>query len=374
MTKDEMRNMASVKHELSPKLKSNKSSPVLSKLPASYSVESKRRSSSREHSSSRRRHKKRHSSRSSRRSSSRHHRSSSKRKRSHHSKHKHSSKKHHRDSHYRDRRSRHRHKHRRHSSTSTSSSSSDSSYDSRSRHRSSPDGKRITQASTTIPKDSNSRPRTENHVVTSTAPVISTTKVADVANSPAIPSQGVSTNTTLQKLTAQDILDKIQKHQQQQAKAQALAAAAAANLPKYYNPTTVNAVKLAEQQKKRKLLWSKKDNDNTNSDSKTLWATTSLIAGKGDSAAAAKFRKLMGIHDTTEETVDGNTLQADETEAIKRAEAQAELFRRLEHEYEMSRTITHTQRGAGLGFSSASHVDYSAYAAMQPDKDKNPNF
>ncbi|CAH8485028.1 unnamed protein product [Heterobilharzia americana] len=194
-----------------------------------------------------------------------------------------------------------------------------------------------------------------------------------MSNPSVIPSQG-PVNPTVQRLTAQDILDKIQKHQQEQAKAQALAAAAAANLPKYYNPTTVNAMKLAEQQQKRKLLWSKKDSGSTSTDSKTLWTTTSLIAGKGDSAAAAKFRKLMGIHDSSDEVVDGSQTHVNETEALRRAEAQAELFRRLEHEYEMSRTITHTQRGAGLGFSSAGHVDYSAYSAMQTDKDKNPNL
>lgn len=82
---------------------------------------------------------------------------------------------------------------------------------------------------------------------------------------------GTTTNVPVQRLTAQDILDKIQKHQQEQAKAQALAAAAAAKLPKYYNPTTVNAVKLAEQQQKRKLLWSKKDGENTSSVSNSLF-------------------------------------------------------------------------------------------------------
>lgn len=82
----------------------------------------------------------------------------------------------------------------------------------------------------------------------------------------------------------------------------------------------------------------------------------------------------MGIHDSSEEVVDGSAAHVNETEALRRAEAQAELFRRLEHEYEMSRTITHTQRGAGLGFSSSSHIDYNAYSAMQSEKDKNPNL
>ncbi len=43
-----------------------------------------------------------------------------------------------------------------------------------------------------------------------------------------------------------------------QVRAKAEAAASTANLSKYYNPLFVNATKLAEQQQKRKLLWSKK--------------------------------------------------------------------------------------------------------------------
>lgn len=98
----------------------------------------------------------------------------------------------------------------------------------------------------------------------------------------------------------------------------------------------------------------------------SLWSSTAIIAGKGDSAAAAKFRKLMGIHDSdAAENCDVN-----DADAIRCAEDQAELFRRLENEYEMSRTLTHTQRGMGLGFGTSTHVDYSAYSATQEDKDK----
>ncbi|KAA3676698.1 uncharacterized protein DEA37_0015239 [Paragonimus westermani] len=179
----------------------------------------------------------------------------------------------------------------------------------------------------------------------------------------------VTTASLVPRINAQEILNQIQKHQEAQAKAQAIAAAATANLPKYYNPTSVNPLKLAEQQEKRKLLWSKKKDDSGDpKDSKTsLWTTTSIIAGKGDTAAAAKFRKLMGIHDDTDlKPRDGRDTDID-TDAQKRAEEQAELFRRLELEYEQSRALTHTQRGVGLGFSSAAHVDYSAYSAMQQE-------
>ncbi|KAH8854452.1 Arginine/serine-rich coiled-coil protein 2 [Schistosoma japonicum] len=388
-------NSAEAKHDNSHTPKSTKGSSVERTLPACYTVDIKRRSKSRERSSSRRHHKS-CASRSDHRSSGKHESSSRQKRPSHHSKHKHS-KRHHRDSRYDDHQHRCRRRYRRHSSTSTTSSSSDSSPESKPNRRSY-NGKNSTQLLTASSKDYIDLEQKSENVNTTT--VTPTTEVTGTANPPAVTSQGMdfiirlrlgslkfslllgsltfflvgtTINLPVQRLTAQDILDKILKHQQEQAKAQALAAAAAAKLPKYYNPTTVNAVKLAEQQQKRKLLWSKKDNENTNPESKTLWTATSLIAGKGDSAAAAKFRKLMGIHDSSEEVVEGSA-HVNETEALRRAEAQAELFRRLEHEYEMSRTITHTQRGAGLGFSSSSHVDYNAYSAMQTEKDKNPNL
>lgn len=56
----------------------------------------------------------------------------------------------------------------------------------------------------------------------------------------------------------QDALARFQETQMAQVRAKAEAAAAAANLPSYYNPLSVNAAKMAEQQQKRKLLWSKK--------------------------------------------------------------------------------------------------------------------
>ncbi|CDI98643.1 arginine:serine rich coiled coil protein 2 [Echinococcus multilocularis] len=58
--------------------------------------------------------------------------------------------------------------------------------------------------------------------------------------------------------TPQEVLARIQATQMTQVRAKAEAAAAAANLPSFYNPMSVNAAKLAEQQQKRKLLWSRK--------------------------------------------------------------------------------------------------------------------
>ncbi len=78
---------------------------------------------------------------------------------------------------------------------------------------------------------------------------------------------------------------------------------------------------------------------------------TSLVAGKGDSAAAAKFCKLMGIQGDL--PASSGSRSADLGSAVAKGVAQADLFQRLEHEYEVSRTLTHTQRGVGLGFASA---------------------
>lgn len=167
-----------------------------------------------------------------------------------------------------------------------------------------------------------------------------------------------------------EVLAQIARHQEGKAREQAEAAAAAVNLPKYYNPSSVNPIRLAEQRQKRKLLWSKKTEAAENENS-LMWQTTSMVAGKGDPEAAAKFRKLMGIHGTDSNT-GASVLTGTEPmtnvvgeDALRKAQAQADLFSRLEQEYEMSRTITHTHRGMGLGYSAATHIDYSAYAAMK---------
>ncbi|KAL5108903.1 hypothetical protein TcWFU_005018 [Taenia crassiceps] len=163
--------------------------------------------------------------------------------------------------------------------------------------------------------------------------------------------------------TPLEVLARIQATQMTQVRAKAEAAAAAANLPSFYNPMSVNAAKLAEQQQKRKLLWSRKSDPVAEAKEEaksTMWKKTSMVAGKGDSAAAAKFRKLMGIHDDSSNNAEG----APSDEALNQAREQADLFRNLEHEFETSRTLTHTQRGVGLGYSSAM-TDYRAYAAMK---------
>ncbi|KAG5448981.1 Arginine/serine-rich coiled-coil protein 2 [Clonorchis sinensis] len=268
-----------------------------------------------------------------------------------HPRRRHSSRRHrhsrrHRSDRHRHSRSRdHRHRRKRRHISTSSSSSSDSSIPSRSRKSSSQSTSAPTRAVSSKCESSKAQmPEKKSTALASTA---STTVTSSTAN-PVVTTQDATKPSSVLSMSTQELLNQIQKHQEAVAKAQAIAAAAAANLPKYYNPGSVNAVKLAEQQEKRKLLWSKKKEDNAPDNKASAWTTTSLVAGKGDSAAAAKFRKLMGIHDDPGQ--DGS-----QDDAQKRAEEQAELFRRLEYEYEQSRALTHTQRGVGLGFSSATH-------------------
>lgn len=65
---------------------------------------------------------------------------------------------------------------------------------------------------------------------------------------------------------------------------------AAQILPSYYNPKIVNASKFAEQERKRKLLWSKKD------EQKATWTATTF-SQDNDGSKANKFLRLMGVKD-----------------------------------------------------------------------------
>ncbi|XP_064163218.1 arginine/serine-rich coiled-coil protein 2-like [Anguilla rostrata] len=124
--------------------------------------------------------------------------------------------------------------------------------------------------------------------------------------------------------------------------AKALAETGAA-VPSFYNPSAVNAVKLAEQDKKRKMLWQgKKEGDK--SQTAELWEKLSF----GNKDQNTKFRKLMGIKEEG-----GEAAGLMDEESLKTLRQQEEMFRNLDVQYEMARSQTHTQRGMGLGFSSS---------------------
>ncbi|XP_016113331.1 arginine/serine-rich coiled-coil protein 2-like, partial [Sinocyclocheilus grahami] len=115
-------------------------------------------------------------------------------------------------------------------------------------------------------------------------------------------------------------------------------------VPSYYNPSAVNPMKFAEQEKKRKMLWQgKKEGDK--SQTAELWEKLSF----GNKDQNVKFRKLMGIKDEEE----GSSSGAANEEGLKTLQQQEEMFRNLDVQYEMARSQTHTQRGMGLGFSSS---------------------
>ncbi|XP_056141908.1 arginine/serine-rich coiled-coil protein 2 isoform X2 [Lampris incognitus] len=115
-------------------------------------------------------------------------------------------------------------------------------------------------------------------------------------------------------------------------------------VPSYYNPSAVNPMKFAEQEKKRKKLWQgKKEGDK--SQTAELWEKLNF----GNKDQNVKFRKLMGI----KADEDGEASKPLNDEGLKTLQQQEEMFRNLDVQYEMARSQTHTQRGMGLGFSSS---------------------
>ncbi|KAM4579003.1 arginine/serine-rich coiled-coil protein 2 [Fundulus diaphanus] len=113
-------------------------------------------------------------------------------------------------------------------------------------------------------------------------------------------------------------------------------------VPSYYNPSAVNPMKFAEQEKKRKMLWQGKK-DGEKSQTAELWEKLNF----GNKDQNVKFRKLMGIKEDAEAAKKLNE------EGLKTLQKQEEMFKNLDVQYEMARSQTHTQRGMGLGFSSS---------------------
>ncbi|KAG5682083.1 hypothetical protein PVAND_011465 [Polypedilum vanderplanki] len=105
-----------------------------------------------------------------------------------------------------------------------------------------------------------------------------------------------------------------------------------ATLPSYYNPNLIDANKFAEQQKKRKLIWSNKESDSNK------WSNLKF-SHDDDGARQNKFMRLMGIKDK------------DTKESNKIGEASNDsLLKNMERDYEVARTFTHLERGRGFGF------------------------
>ncbi|XP_005916332.1 arginine/serine-rich coiled-coil protein 2 isoform X2 [Haplochromis burtoni] len=115
-------------------------------------------------------------------------------------------------------------------------------------------------------------------------------------------------------------------------------------VPSYYNPSAVNPMKFAEQEKKRKMLWQGKK-DGEKSQTAELWEKLNF----GNKDQNVKFRKLMGIKGDD----DVEAAKPVNDDGMKTLQKQEEMFRNLDVQYEMARSQTHTQRGMGLGFSSS---------------------
>ncbi|KAK9754088.1 Small acidic protein family [Popillia japonica] len=122
---------------------------------------------------------------------------------------------------------------------------------------------------------------------------------------------------------------------------------------RFYMPGITGRFK--DQIERRKLLeslasynfrWQKKDPERkecpaTSTTAGKVWQATTF-AQDSDGKVASKFKRLMGIKESTE----GPKGTMD---TLKKQE---EMFSSMEQQYEVARTATHTMRGVGLGFGS----------------------
>lgn len=117
-------------------------------------------------------------------------------------------------------------------------------------------------------------------------------------------------------------------------------------LPKYYNPAAMNPARYAEQIQKRRLLWQKKETvaqpEKPGTTMGRVWEATTFAQDQ-DGKVASKFKRLMGIKEST------SSLGSGSKDILKKQE---EMFSSMEQQYEVARTATHTMRGVGLGFGS----------------------
>nr|SVE86539.1 EOG090X0LFN [Daphnia similis]SVE87166.1 EOG090X0LFN [Daphnia similis]SVE87792.1 EOG090X0LFN [Daphnia similis]SVE88424.1 EOG090X0LFN [Daphnia similis] len=129
-------------------------------------------------------------------------------------------------------------------------------------------------------------------------------------------------------------------------------------LPSFYNPAAVNPMKYAQQIQKRKLLWANKEkNEPPATSTAKIWEATAFTQDQ-DGKMTAKFKRLMGIkNDSSEGAAGGPSRSVDDRQPESAADVlkkQQELFASLDQQYQVARATTHTQRGLGLGFGSAS--------------------
>lgn len=132
-------------------------------------------------------------------------------------------------------------------------------------------------------------------------------------------------------------------------------------LPAYYNPSAVNATKFADQQKKRKLLWSGSKAKETPKE--TTWTNTAF-SQDNDGSKANKFFRLMGIKEGKKWLFSYKqklfyflflakaepVTEPKKTTPTTSTKSSEQMFSNMEQQYEIARHITHLSRGSGLGF------------------------
>lgn len=136
------------------------------------------------------------------------------------------------------------------------------------------------------------------------------------------------------------------------------------SLPTYYNAGVINPLKFAEQEQKRKLLWSREEEDKKVEKTEkktatklptapTIWKNLKFEGEQGNQMTE-KFRKLMGIKGISDNSEKTKSTESSGDDATNTFQDQTKLFRNLDMQYSAARMSTHTHRGVGLGFSSAS--------------------
>lgn len=121
----------------------------------------------------------------------------------------------------------------------------------------------------------------------------------------------------------------------------------AANIPKFYNPAAINITKIAEQERKKKLLWGNKSKPTGDDKTSTAWKPVAAFESDEDGKVAAKFLRLMGSKDTS---ANGSAVSGSSEKLSETVKQHQRMFDDMEQQYEQARMSTHTQRGFGLGY------------------------
>lgn len=102
---------------------------------------------------------------------------------------------------------------------------------------------------------------------------------------------------------------------------------------------------------------------------KKTWSSLAEAATAGDSTKSEKMRKMLGLRDEQSDAEGGGAggaPVAGEEDVNAMRERQAELFERLEREYQFARAATHSYGHHGLGSFSSAPAPVAAASASAP--------